>query len=367
MGRCIIFMTSGSKLDRRALLGAGLGLGTLAAPALVRAEERLRWRMVTSWPKGRAGPGVSAQRVADRINALAGGRLRVDLFAAGEIVSAFGVLDAVSNGTVELGHTAALYWQGKIPAAAFFTTVPFGLGPVEHQAWIELGEGQALWDELYAPYGVLPFLAGNTGPSMGGWFRRRIGGVEDLRGMRIRVQGLGAQLYAALGAVPMTVSAGDLLPSLEKGTIDAAEFLAPSSDLETGLQKHAPFYYAPGFNKPNGASELLIGRANWEKLPADLRAVVREAARAEHSLGLADAHAENAQALGELLGRGVTLEAFPAPVMEAARRAGTAIVDELAASSSLAGRIVASYREAATRMRHWSALSAEMARSLARA
>ena len=212
--------------------------------------------MVTSWPKGRAGPGVSAKRIADRINAMAGGRLQIDLFAAGEIVPPLAVLDAVSNGTVEIGHTAALYWQGKIPAAGFFTTVPFGLGPVEHEAWIELRDGQALWDELYRPHGVRAFLAGNTGPSMGGWFRQKLAGPDDLKGMRIRVQGLGAEVFRRLGAVPMTVAAGDLLPALERGSIDAAEFLAPATDLETGLHKNAPFYYAPGFNKPNGASEL---------------------------------------------------------------------------------------------------------------
>jgi TRAP-type mannitol/chloroaromatic compound transport system substrate-binding protein len=334
---------------------------------VARAQEKLRWRMVTSWPKGRAGPGVSAKRIADRINVMAGGRLQVDLFAAGEIVPAFAVLDAVSNGTVEMGHTAALYWQGKIPAAGFFTTVPFGLGPVEHEAWIELRDGQALWDELYRPYGVRAVLAGNTGPSMGGWFRQKLTGPEDLKGMRIRVQGLGAELYKRLGAVAMTVSAGDLLPSLERGSIDAAEFLAPAPDFETGLQKYAPFYYAPGFNKPNGASELMVALKLWEPLPDDLKAIIVEAARAEHTLGLADAHERNATALVELLGRNqVTLEAFPRSIMDAARKAANEMIAEIADTSPLARRIVASYTAALNDMRGWSTLSADMARSLAR-
>jgi TRAP-type mannitol/chloroaromatic compound transport system substrate-binding protein len=351
--------------SRRAALG--LGLGAIAAPAIVHAQERLRWRMVTSWPKGRAGPGVSAKRIADRINAMAAGRLQVDLFAAGEIVPPLAVLDAVSNGTVEMGHTAALYWQGKIPAAGFFTTVPFGLGPVEHEAWVELRDGQALWDELYRPYGVRAVLAGNTGPSMGGWFRNKLNGPDDLKGMRIRVQGLGAEVYHRLGAVPLTVSAGDLLPALERGTIDAAEFLAPATDLETGLQKHAPFYYAPGFNKPNGASELMISLKAWDTLSSDLRAIVLEAARAEHTLGLADAHQRNASALAEILGRNqVTLEAFPRSIMEAARKASDELVRDIAQNSPLARRIVDSYTAALNDMRAWSALSADMARALAR-
>ena len=352
-------------LSRRAALA--LSAGAVAAPAVARAQDRLRFRMVTSWPKGRAGPGVSAKRIADRINAMAGGRLTVDLFAAGEIVPALAVLDAVSNGTVEMGHTAALYWQGKIPSAGFFTSVPFGLGPVEHEAWIELRDGQALWDELYRPLGVRAFLAGNTGPSMGGWFRKRLEGPDDRKGMRIRVQGLGAEVFRRLGAVPLTVSAGDLLPALERGAIDAAEFLAPAPDLETGLQKHAPFYYAPGFNKPNGASELMVSLAAWERLPEDLRAIVREAARAEHTLGLADAHERNAAALTEILGRHqVTLEAFPRTILDAARKASAEMTAEIADTSPLARRIVDSYAAAVSDMRSWSALSADMARALAR-
>lgn len=365
MGPCITSMPIGPKLSRRAALG--IGAAALAAPTVGRAQN-LRWRMVTSWPKGRTGPGISAQRIVERINALSGGRLQVDLFAAGEIVPPFAVLDAVSNGTVEMGHTASLYWQGRMPAAGFFTSVPFGLGPIEHQAWIELRDGQALWDELYKPHGVRAFLAGNTGPSMGGWFRRKLNGVEDLKGMRLRVQGLGAEIYAKLGAVPMTVSAGDLLPALEKGSIDAAEFLAPATDLETGLPKYAPFYYAPGFNKPNGASELLISLSAWDRLPPDLRSVITEACRAEHSLGLAEACQTNAAALTEILGTyPVSLEAFPRSIMDAAQAASAELLAEIASTSSLASRIVESYGSAQRDLRGWSALAADMARANTRA
>ncbi len=357
-------MPGGTKLSRRRTLG--LGVAAIAAPSVVRAQG-LRWRMVTSWPKNRTGPGVSARRIAERITALTGGRLQVDLFAAGEIVPPFAVLDAVSNGTVEMGHTASLYWQGKIPAAGFFTTVPFGLGPIEHQAWIELRDGQALWDELYRPRGVRAFLAGNTGPSMGGWFRRRLTGPDDLKGMRIRVQGLGAQVYAKLGAVPMSVSAGDLLPALEKGSVDAAEFLAPATDLETGLPKYAPLYYAPGFNKPNGASEFMISLEAWDRLSPELQAIIVESCRAEHTLGLADAYQQNAAALTEILGRfPVTLEAFPRLVLEAAHKASAELMAEIATTSPLARRIVESYSRTMSDLRGWSALAADMARATTR-
>jgi TRAP-type mannitol/chloroaromatic compound transport system substrate-binding protein len=246
--------------------------------------------------------------------------------------------------------------------------VPFGLGPVEHQAWIELRDGQALWDELYRPHGVRAFMAGNTGPSMGGWFKRKVNGPEDLRGLRIRIQGLGAEVFRRLGAVPMAIAAGDLVPALETGVIDAAEFLAPATDLETGLQRHAPFYYAPGFNKPNGPSECLISLKNWELLSADLRMILTEACRAEHGLGLADAHERNASALADILGRyPVTLEAFPRSVMEAARRASNEMIAEIGETSPLARRIVASYTNATSELRNWAALSADMARSVVRA
>ncbi|WP_372422925.1 TRAP transporter substrate-binding protein [Salinarimonas chemoclinalis] len=357
-------MASGSRLTRRVALG--LAGGALAAPALAQ-DAPIRWRLVTSWPRGQAGPGVTAQRIVDRIDAMSGGRLVVDLFAAGEIVPAFSVLDAVSNGTVEAGHSAALYWQGRVPEAAFFTTVPFGLGPIEHHAWLAFGGGQALWEELYGRLGVTPFLAGNTGPCMGGFFRRPIASLADVAGLRIRVAGLGARIYERLGATPVTIPAGETYTALERGTVDAVEFLAPASDYELGLHQVAPLYYAPGFAKPNGASELLVNSTALAALPEELRRVVAEAAQAEHALALADAHRRNAIGLRAMLSEAeVRLEGFPADLMQAAVAAADAEIDAIAGGSDLAARIVASYREAQARMAPWSRLEADMARALVR-
>src|SRR5450432_2894351 len=179
------------KISRRNLIAAGTAGATamLAMPAVATAQKR-RWRMVTSWPKRLPGPGMSAERVAERIRSMSGGRLDIAVHAAGEVVPAFEVLDAVGGGVAEIGHTASFYWQGKMPAAAFFTTVPFGLTPGEHVAWVEAGGGQALWDELYAPFGVKPFMGGNTGVCMGGWFRHEVKSRADLGGMKIRSLGL---------------------------------------------------------------------------------------------------------------------------------------------------------------------------------
>ena len=354
---------SGRRIARRGLLGAG-GIAALAAPGVARAETKLRWRMVTSWPRNLAGPGVSAGRLAQRITRMSGGRLEVEAFSAGEIVPALSTFNAVSTGVAEMAHTASLYWIGKLPASIFFTTAPFGLGPLEHQAWIAMGDGQALWDELYAPFGVRGFLAGNTGPSMGGWFRSEIKSLADVKGLRIRVQGIGAELYARLGATPVTLAPGDLEPALERGAIDAAELLAPVNDKSLELDRQAKFYYAPGFNKPNGAAEALVSRQAFDALPADLQEVVRHACEAEHSAGLADAEAGNAAAIEALARQGVKVQLFPADMMTAARQTARDLIAETAGKDALSGRIVESYRAALDRGRYWASLQAAMTRSL---
>ncbi len=256
---------------RRLARGGALSLlGAVAAPAVARAETR-RWRMVTSWLKRLPGPGLSAERIATRIAALSGGRLEITVSAAGEIVPAFEVLDAVGSGVAEMGHTAAFYWQGKEPAAAFFTTVPFGLTPNEHVAWVDAGGGQALWDELYAPFGVKPFMGGNTGVCMGGWFRREIKSRDDVRGLKIRSLSLGGEVYRRLGAIPQTTSPGEIVVALQSGVIDGAEFVGPGSDIALGLFRFAPFYYGPGFNKPNGTGECIVSLKAWAALDAELQ------------------------------------------------------------------------------------------------
>lgn len=343
------------RLNRRtAVLGAG---GVVAAPAVARAQAR-RLRMVTSWPKALPGPGFSAQRLADRIGALSGGRLEVQVFAAGEIVPAFAVHEAVGAGTVELGHTASFFAIGREPALAYFTSVPFGLTPPEHNAWILNGGGQALWDEASARFGVKPLLGGNTGISMGGWFRREIAAAEDVKGLTIRMVGLGAELFQRLGATAIAVPPGDIYPSLERGAIDAAEFTSPGADIQLGLWKIAPFYYAPGFNKPNGSSELTINKALWESLPADLKAVFEAASLAEQTTALAEMEQLNMAALALMVGtHGVKLRGFPASFIQAARRQATDLARDLATRSAMAGKVGESYAGFQARIAPWTRVS----------
>lgn len=351
-------------LSRRTVLAAST-TGLLAAPHVARAQAPAhRWRLITSWTKNLPGPGVSAERLAQRITQMSGGRMLVDVFPAGSIVPAFGVFEAVSTGVAEMGHTASFFWDGKLPGAALFTTAPFGLGPLEHQTWIEQRGGQALWDEFYRPHGLRGLLAGNTGPSMGGWFRRPAASLEDIKGLRIRVQGLGGEIYRELGATPVSIAPGDTVPALERGTIDAIELLAPVNDQPLGFHRYAPIYHMPGFNKPNGAAEALISLTAFEKLSPDLRLIVETACAAEHTAGLVEAQASNAAAITELVALGARVTPFPADVMQAMRAKTAVVLDRKAGESVMAGRIVASYRAAVGAGRNWAGIEAYMAQVL---
>lgn len=302
------------------------------------------------------GPGVSARRLAERITTLSQGQLVVEVFAAGELVPALGVFDAVSAGTVEMAHTAALFWGGKMPVAPVFTTLPFGPDPLEHQAWLLKG-GQALWDELYAAHNIKPLLGGNTGPSAAGWFRKPVRGIDDIKGLRIRATGLGGDLYAALGATPIAIPPADTYAALERGVVDAVELLAPANDAPLGFNRIAPYYVFPGFNKPNGASELLIGANAWASLGKDLRAVVEAASALEHAQAVAEAHAANADALANLAQAGTTIVQLPADDLKRARLAAEPIFERLSRSSPLAQRIMTDLGTSLAASRRWSTLA----------
>ena len=345
-------------ITRRRLVKAGPVLaGVLAAPTVARAAP-LKWRMATSWPKRLPGPGMSAERIAERVNAMSGGRLQIAVSAAGEVVPAFEVLDAVGSGVADMGHTAAFYWQGKQPAAVYFTTVPFGLVPSEHVAWVDAGGGQALWDELYAPFGVKPFMGGNTGVSMGGWFRHEIKSLDDVKGLKLRALGLGGEIFRRLGATPQTTPPGEIFTSLQSGVIDGAEFVGPGSDIALGLYRVTPFYYGPGFNKPNGTGECLVSLKAWQALEPDLKAIIAQACATEASFALAEMERLNVEALAALAGRyKVELKSFPPDLVAAARAQAADILNEVAARSEIAGRIHASYVAFRERSASWSRIS----------
>ncbi len=347
--------------DRRRFV-ATLGAGTaaaLAAPSIARAET-VKWRMVMSWPRNLPGPGVTAQRLVDRIRRMSNGKLDIKLHSAGEIVSGLEVLDAVSGDVAQMGHTASFFWAGKMRAAAFFTTVPFGLTPLEHIAWIEHGGGQALWDELYGAFGVKAFMAGNSGMQMGGWLRKEVNSLEDLKGLKFRIPGLGGAMMKQLGATPVLLAPADILPALQTGTIDGTEFLGPWSDRAAGFYKVAPYYYWPGFHEPNGTGECMVNLKAWAALDDDLKAIVEEACRAENAFAAAESEWENAAALEALQTENkVTLRQWPADVVSAARDAADGVMSAFERAGGLDAKIYRSFSEMKKRAQTWSKISAQ--------
>src|SRR5690606_17002558 len=338
-------------MNRRNLFGATLALiATLglagckeekaaSEQAAAKPAETFQWKMVTSWPKNFPGLGTSAERLAERINAMSGGRLTVKVYAAGELVPALEVFDAVSRGTAELGHGTPYYWKGKVPAAQFFGAVPFGLSTLEMNAWLSKGGGQALWDEAYAPFGLKPLTAGNSTMQMGGWFNKEINSLDDIRGLKIRMPGLGGEVWSRLGATTVVMPGGEIFTALQTGAIDATDWVSPYNDLAFGLHKAARYYYYPGWQEPQSVLELLINQTAYDALPADLQAIVTEAARAATQDMMDDYVFHNAQALGELKKAGTLLKRFPDEVLQAMQRESEQVLGELAAQSELNGRI----------------------------
>ena len=341
-------------MNRRNLFGAVLAL--IAAIGLVgckedkpatqqaaaKPAEAIHWKMVTSWPKNFPGLGTAAERLAERINAMSAGRLTVKVYAAGELVPALEVFDAVSRGTAEMGHGTPYYWKGKVPAAQFFSSVPFGLSTLEMNAWLSKGGGQALWDETYAPFGVKPLSAGNTTMQMGGWFNKEINSLADIKGLKIRMPGLGGEVWSRLGATTVVMPGGEIFTALQTGAIDATDWVSPYNDLAFGLHKAAKFYYYPGWQEPQAVLELLVNQKALDSLPADLQAILTEAARAASQDMLDDYVYHNAMALDELKQQGTLLKRFPDDVLAAMQRESAVVLGELAAQSELNGRIWAS-------------------------
>ena len=344
-------------MNRRHLFGAAaallaaLGLAgckdepaaSTAQPAAAPAQT-FTWKMVTSWPKNYPGLGTGAEGFAQRVNAMSGGRLTIKVYAAGELVPALEVFDAVSGGTAELGHSTPYYWKGKVPAAQFFTAVPFGLSTLEMGSWLQNGGGMALWEEAYAPHGVKPLMAGNSTMQMGGWFNKEINSLEDLNGLKIRTPGLGAEVYNRLGATTVNMPGGEVFTAMQTGAIDATDWVSPYNDLAFGIHKTAKFYYYPGWQEPQAVIELMVNQKAWASLPADLQAIVSEAARASNQVMIDEFVYHNAKALAELKKQGVQLKRFPDPVLAAMRHESEQVLDQLASQNELNGRIWASMK-----------------------
>jgi len=342
-----------SRHSRRSVVTGGLAAGAaaaFAAPAVSTARatagaaEPERLTMVSAWPKGAPGVGVNAQRFADRLTALSGGRLQVQFYAAGELVPPFEALDAVTQGTADLAHATPYYWVGKAKALHYFTGVPFGMTAVEFASWLAFGGGQALWEEVYAPFGVLPFYAGSSGTQAGGWFNREINQPDDFRGLKFRISGLGGEIMRKLGAIPVLTPPGEIAPALASGAVDGADWVGPWNDIAFGLQKFAKFYYMPGVHEPGPSLEVIMRKERFAALAPDLQAAVRAAAGATALETLADFTFHNIATFAEMESKhGVQLRRFPDAVVEALGAANREVLAELAASDPLTAKVHESY------------------------
>jgi TRAP-type mannitol/chloroaromatic compound transport system substrate-binding protein len=336
-------------------------LGTtpvIAAESVSKPKTQFHWKMVTAWPKNFPGPGVSANRLATLIHDMSDRRLSIKVYAAGELVPALEVFDTVSAGTAEMGHAAAHYWTGKVPAALIFAGVPFGLTANEMNAWYYHGGGLDLWREVYAPFGLIPLPAGNAGVQMAGWFRKPINSLADFKGLKIRMPGLGGEVLRRLGAVSVTTPVSDVFTALQTGALDAAEFVGPYSDLPLGLHKVAKYYYTPGWNEPGTSLECIINQKAYQQLPKDLRTVVSTACQAMNNDLFAEYTARNAEALKTLVDdHQVKLSWLPGPVVDALREETAQVLAEYAAKDETTARVYAAYQIFSERVVGWTTVS----------
>ena len=331
---------------------------TAAVAASGDVGEVIEWKLVTTWPKGLPGLGAAPENFARRVNEASGGRLRIKVFGAGEIVPAFEVFDAVSRGVAEAGHGASYYWKGKIPAAVFYTAVPFGMTAQEANGWLHYGGGLELWRELYAPFDVVPFAGGSTGVQMAGWFNIRLTSREDLDGLKMRIPGLAGEVFDAAGGSAVRIAGGEVYTSMQTGVIDAVEWVGPYNDRTLGLMEVGDYYYYPGWHEPGAMLETIVNAEALAALPDDLQAIVRVAARATNTDMLDDFTANNSESLQILLNEFET-EVLPLPddVMDALYENSQVAIQALVEADPMAEKIAASYFDFADKVRTYHEIS----------
>jgi len=307
-------------MKRRAFLasaGAGLAATTVAAPAIAQSQPEVRWRLASSFPKSTDILFGTSELIAKRVSEATDGKFQIRAYASGEIVPPLQVLDSVQNGTVECGHTCGYYYVGKDPTFAFDTAVPFGPNARQQAAWFQFGGGREVMRAFFDKHNIVQFPAGNTGTQMGGWFRKEIKSAEDLQGLKMRIAGIAGQIMAKMGVTPTQIAGADVYPALEKGTIDATEFVGPYDDEKLGFVQVAKNYYYPGWWEGGPQVSLYVNKDAWQKLPKSYQAVLESACAEAGGAMLARYDAENARALRRLVGKGAVLRAFPRDVMEA--------------------------------------------------
>jgi len=311
-----------------------------ARQGAVAEQQTFKWKLVTTWPKNYPGLGTGPENFAKLVDQMSNGRLKIKVYGAGELVPAFEIFDAVSQGTSEMGHGAAYYWKGKSAAAPFFTAVPFGLNAQEMNGWLHYGGGMELWREVYAPFNLIPFAGGSTGVQMGGWFNKEINSLEDIKGLKMRIPGLGGEVIARVGGQSITIPGGELYTSLQTNVIDATEWVGPYNDMALGFHQVAKYYYYPGWHEPGPILEFIVNKEAYESLPGDLQAIVEAATRAINQDMLDEYTARNNAALVDLVdNHGVELRPFPKEVLDGLRDATDQVLAELADSDPVVKKV----------------------------
>jgi TRAP-type mannitol/chloroaromatic compound transport system substrate-binding protein len=307
-------------------------------------QKQYNWRLVTAWPKNYPGLGMAPERIADLVEEMSNGQMKITVYGAGEQVPAFGVFDAVSSGSHQMGHSGGYFWKGKVPAAQFFTGVPFGLTADEINAWTNRGGGLELWREIYEPFNIYPIPAGNTGTQMFGWFNKEINSLEDIKGLKMRIPGIGGEVLKRAGGIPVTLPGGELFTALQTGVIDATEWVGPYNDLTFGFQQTAKYYYYPGWHEPGSMLELLINKDAWNSLPKHLQVIIETASKAVNQDILDEYTARNNKALRELVDvHGVELRRLPDDVIAEFKIIANDILEENAAEDETVNKVYQSY------------------------
>ena len=336
---------------RRFIVKAGGVLAAAGAAAVIEAphviaQPKVQWRMPSVYPPAADVLLGSAHRLAKAVEEMSGGRFRIEVSPAGQLMPPLGVFDAASQGTVEAFHAASLFWAAKVPAAPWFTTVPFGLNAAGMAAWYQQGDGLKLWEETYAPFNLVPRPGMSTGPQMAGWFRKKINTIADFKGLKMRIPGLGGQVVARAGGTPVLTPGGEIYAALERGVIDASEWVGPYDDLKLGLQNTARYYYYPGWHEPGATLEFVFNKKAYEALPIDLQRTLDHAAAAVPVYGLSDFHAKNAIALGrlktEFKGKVEVLQ-LPVPVLRDLKKLSAEVVREESEKTPMARKVHASF------------------------
>ena len=350
-------------MDRRTFLknsglvaGAAAATTTIAAPAI--AQKRIEMVMVSTWPRDFPGLGTGAQRLAERINVVSGGRIKVQYFAAKERVGAFDSFDHVASGKAQAYHAADYYWKGKHPGWAYFTSVPFGLTYTEMNAWIRFGGGQALWDKLAGKFGLKCVMAGNTGCQMGGWFRKEINSADDLKGLKMRIPGLGGDVMAKLGASPVSLPGGQIYENLVSGAIDATEWVGPWNDSFMKFYEAAKYYYYPGMHEPGSMLALGMNKSFWDGLSKSDQTLIESAAGLENDMMMAEYNAKSGTALKKLISeQGVKLRQFNDDIYDSFGEAAEEVFASVRSHSKLAAEIDKSFQAARADIGAWTKIS----------